>query len=274
MVASFFLSFREGLEAALIIGITLGALRRMHRLDLAPAVWRGVGAAVLVSLVAAAALTMLGARFEGRAEELFEGAAMLLAAGILTWMIFWMQRQAGKLRENIETNVQQAVFGGGQGALFTLAFIAVVREGLELALFLVAAGLAADSGLALPGAGLGLLAALAAGWVLFAGASRLNIRAFFQVTNILLLFFAAGLVAHGVHELNEAGIIPAVIENVWDLNFILDENSIVGSLMKALFGYNGNPSLTEVFAYGGYVAILLGALSVTMRKRNMPSAAT
>lgn len=271
MVASFFLSLREGLEAALVIGIVLGALRRMNRDDLVPAVWRGAGLAVLISILAAAILTALGAQFEGRAEEIFEGIAMLLAAGILTWMIFWMQRQSSKMRQKIENRVQKAAFNGGQAAVFTLALAAVVREGIELALFLTAAGMAAGTNLVLPGAVLGLITAAAAGWLLFTGTRKLNVQAFFRITNILLLLFAAGLVAHGVHELNEAGIIPAVIEDVWNLNPILDEDSTLGALMKALFGYNGNPSLTEVFAYGGYMVTLAGFLSLAGKRSKLSS---
>lgn len=273
MVASFFLALREGLEATLIVGIALGALRRMNRSDLVPAVWRGVVAGAFVSLVIAVVLTIIGARFEGRAEQIFEGIAMLLAAGILTWMIFWMRRQARKQRENVEAHVKQAVFSGGQSALFLLAFSAVVREGLELALFLIAAGLAVNTGMVISGAILGLIGAVVAGWLLFSGTKSLNIRAFFQVTNVLLLLFAAGLVAHGVHEFNEAGIIPSVIDHVWDINFILDKKSVLGSLLKAMFGYNGNPSLTEVLSYGGYFVVLLGALGLTMKKKEVSSVA-
>ena len=105
-----------------------------------------------------------------------------------------------------------------------------------------------------------MAAAVLAGWLLFRTTARLDVRAFFRVTSILLIFFAAGLVAHGIHELNEAGIVPAVVEHVWDLNPVLDENSGLGQILKALFGYNGNPSLTEVVAYVGYWVVVLVAL--------------
>jgi high-affinity iron transporter len=113
---------------------------------------------------------------------------------------------------------------------------------------------------------LGLGLAALAGWLLFATTARLNIQAFFRVTSILLIFFAAGLVAHGIHELNEAGIVPSIVEHVWDLNPVLDENSGAGQILKALFGYNGNPSLTEVMAYVGYWAVVLLAL---LRRRKV-----
>ena len=140
--------------------------------------------------------------------------------------------------------------------MFILAFLAVFREGIELALFLIATRMASDTTSVVFGAFLGLGAAILLGWLLFASTRRLNLKRFFQVTNILLLFFAAGLVAHGVHELIEAGLIPAIIDPVWDINHILSDNSEFGLILKALFGYNGNPALTEVLAYLGYFAIL------------------
>ncbi len=253
MLASFLLSIREGLEAALIIGIVLAAVRKIGRPNLTPAIWRGVAAAVGFSVVAALALNWLGASFEGRAEEIFEGVAMLTAAVLLTWMIIWMRRQAATLKQDLEAEVKVAAAGQSSGrTLFWLSFLAVGREGFELVLFLVAARITTDALQTLLGAALGLAAAIALGWMLFATSKRLSLRQFFNVTNILLVFFAAGLVAHGVHEFNEAGVIPAIIEHVWDLNPILNEKQLVGQLLTALFGYNANPSLSEVIAYVAY----------------------
>jgi high-affinity iron transporter len=256
MLPSFLLSLREGLEAALVIGIVLGLLSKIKRADLQPAVWKGAAAAALVSILGAWILQMAGAKFEGRAEQIFEGVAMLLAAALLTWMILWMRRQASGMKKELEAGVQRAALQRGQGAVFGLAFLAVVREGLELALFLFAAGVEASGAQVLAGAGLGLAAAAILGFLLFTSTARLSLRSFFVVTNVLLIFFAAGLVAHGIHEFNEAGLIPALIEHVWNINPILDEKSVVGSLLAALFGYNGNPSLSEVIAYVIYFAAL------------------
>jgi len=259
MLASFLLSLREGIEAALIIGIVLGALRQMRRMEIVPAVWYGTFSAVLVSLVGGMVLTVFGLSLEGTAEEIFEGITMLLAAGVLTWMIFWMNRQARNIKSELEDGVHKAAFEGGKRGLFALAFLAVVREGIELALFLTAATFASDAQSTILGALLGLGLAILLGWGLFASTIRLDLRRFFQVTGFLLILFAAGLVAHGVHEFNEAGVIPAVIEHVWDVNPILDENATFGAMLKALFGYNGNPSLTEVLSYFAYfVAIFVG----------------
>ena len=176
-----------------------------------------------------------------------------------------MDRQGRAIQDELEKDVRRAALGGGNWALFSLAFVAVFREGIELALFLTAASFTATAGATLTGGLLGLALAAVAGWLLFATTTRLNVRAFFQVTSVLLIFFAAGLVAHGVHELNEAGVIPAVVEHVWDVNPVLDEDSGLGQVLKALFGYNGNPSLTEILAYVGYWVVVLGALAYRKR---------
>jgi high-affinity iron transporter len=260
MIPSLLLAFREGLEAALIIGIVLGVLKRMRQTDRAPAVWLGTAAALAVSGIAGVGLYALGIALEGQAEQIFEGAAMLLAAGILTWMVFWMQRQGKAVREHLERGVRQAANQATRGqawALFSLAFLAVVREGIELALFLTAASFSTTAAATLTGTLIGLVAAALGGWLLFASTARLDVGRFFQITSLLLILFAAGLVAHGVHELNEVGWVPEVVEHVWDLNPVLDEDSALGATLKALVGYNGNPSLTEVIAYLGYWVVVL-----------------
>ncbi|MGD2156405.1 MAG: FTR1 family protein [Anaerolineales bacterium] len=257
MLPSLLLALREGLEAALIIGIVLGALQKIQRSDLKATVWRGVGSAALLSVLTAIALNLVGASLEGTAEEIYEGITMLLAAGVLTWMVFWMQRQAQTIKSELEGDVRRAILQNGGWALFSLAFLAVLREGVELALFLTATTLTSTAQQTLIGALLGLAIAMVLGWLLFASTVKLNLRRFFQVTSALLLLFAAGLVAHGVHEFNEVGWIPPIIEHVWNINPILDENSTIGMLLKALFGYNGNPSLSEVIAYVVYAAAII-----------------
>ncbi len=280
MLPTYLLSLREGLEAALIIGIVLGALTKIRRTDLAPAVWFGVLSAVAVSALTAILLTSFGMSLEERAEEIFEGVMMLLAAGILTWMIFWMGRQARFLKGELEDGVNKAAarYEAGKRAVFWLAFVAVVREGVELAIFITAAFFVGDKTQVannltqtLAGTILGLGTAVLLGYTLFATTVRLDLRKFFQVTGLLLILFAAGLVAHGVHEFNEVGIIPPVIEHIWDVNAHLDENSVMGLLMKTLFGYNGNPSLTEMIAYFGYLIVIL---FLWRRENTVPSKVT
>ena len=254
MASSFLLSLREGLEAALIVGIVLGALRKTGRSDLRRWVWGGVLSAIAFSLLAAVSLGVFGAQVEGHAEEIYEGVAMLTAAGLLTWMILWMQKQSRQIKTRLESEVSQAVLVGGKWALFLLAFLAVGREGFELALFLTASTFSAGAAQTSVGAMLGLGTAILLGWLLYTSTVRLDLSVFFKVTGVLLLLFAAGLVAHGVHELNEAGLIPAVVEHLWDVNHLVDENSPTGAILKALFGYNGDPSLSEVTAYMLYLA--------------------
>lgn len=260
MVPSILLTLREGLEAALIIGIVLGALKKFNRADLKPVVWLGAASAAGISLLVALVLQLLDVAFAGAGEAIFEGITMLLAASVLTWMIFWMAKNGRHLSANIESEIRQATAQQGKRAVFLVAFFAVVREGIELALFLTATSLASGGLATLIGAAIGLAGSAVLAWLLFSSLIKLNLRRFFLITNILLIVFAAGLVAHGVHELNEVMIIPPIIEHVWDVNWLLNENSFVGEMMKVLFGYNGNPSLTEVLAYVAYCGIVVFAL--------------
>ncbi len=277
MLPTFLLSLREGLEAALIIGIVLGAVSKIHRKDLIPSVWLGALSAVAVSILTAVVLTSFGMSLEERAEQIFEGITMLIAAGILTWMIFWMGKQARFLKSELEDGVNKAASSTGKRAVFMLAFMAVVREGVELAIFITAAFFAGDPSQVmnntiqtLAGTILGLGTAVLLGYTIFATTVRLDLRKFFQVTGILLILFAAGLVAHGVHEFNEVGWIPSLIDHVYDMNMFLDENSIAGQLLKTLFGYNGNPSLTEMIAYFAYIIVT----SIFWRRDNIIPAKT
>jgi len=267
MFPSFFLSLREGLEAALIIGVLLSALSKLDRNEMKATIWLGAGAAFVLSIAVGWILNLLGASFEGRAEQIFEGIAMLLAAGILTWTVLWMQAQASSVSAKLEAGAKAAVMKDSQAALFTLAFVSVFREGLELALFLTAASISADGSQVLIGTVLGLAAVVVIAVLLFRSLIRLKLANFFTVTSILLIIFAAGLTAHGVHEFNEAGIIPGIIDHVWDVNHILDENSTVGLLLKVLVGYNGNPSLTEVISYILYLGLIFIITSIMKPKK-------
>lgn len=265
MLPTYLLSLREGLEAALIIGIVLGAVNKIRRKDLSPTVWLGVSGAVGVSILTAIVLTSFGMSLKDPAEAIFEGITMLIAAGILTWMIFWMGKQARFLKSELEAGVNKAAAGAGKTAVFWLAFIAVVREGIELALFITAAFFAGNQGgntsevlQTLIGTILGVGTAALLSWTLFATTVRLDLRRFFQVTGFLLILFAAGLIAHSVYEFNEVDWIPAIIEHVWNVDTIISESSLLGQLLKTLFGYNSSPSLTEMIAYFGYLAVVIG----------------
>jgi high-affinity iron transporter len=254
MIAALLIAFREGLEAALVVGIVLSFLNKIGQSAYRIYAWIGVGAAALASIALALLIQLVGAELEGAAEQIFEGAAMLLAVAVLTWMIFWMRHQAKTVKSTLEHELQDAVRQERKWGLVAVAFLAVFREGVETALFLSAAAFASDALSTLAGAALGLGLAAAAGYVIYSSTVRLNLQRFFQVTSLLLLVFAAGLFAHGIHELQEAGVIPVIIEHVWNVNPVLDEDSTVGQILKTLVGYNGNPSLLEVMAYLGYWA--------------------
>jgi high-affinity iron transporter len=269
VVAAALITLREGLEAALIVGIVLSVLRKLGHGERARPVWLGVGAAFVTSVAAGLALNALGVAFEGTGEQVFEGTAMLLAASVLTWMIFWMQHQGRQVQAELELDVRQAAVRGGGWALFSLAFVAVVREGIETVLFLTAAAFSATPTQTLLGGAGGLVVAVALGWFMFAGGKRLDVRTFFRVTSIVLILFAAGLVAHGVHELQEAALLPTLVEHVWNINPILNEDGTVGTFLEALFGYNGNPSLLEVIAYAAYF-VIVGAASIRQSPPMIP----
>jgi len=270
MLPSYILSLREGLEAALIIGIVLSALRQMQRRDLVSAIWAGTGSAVLLSLLSAILLTRLGLELKDPAEAIFEGITMFLAAGILTWMIFWMSQRARNLKTELESGVQRAS-QTGKWSLFGLAFIAVLREGVELAIFLTAATFSSSARQTILGAFLGLGTAILLGWSFFATTVRLDLRRFFQVTGFLLLLFAAGLVARGVGEMVDVGWIPALIEHVWDLGGVIRAESIAGQTLGALVGYSANPSLMQMLAYAAYIGgVLLGIRAAGQKRSTEP----
>ena len=202
MLSSLLITLREGLEAALLVGIVLALLVRTGGGERASAVWAGVAAAVGVSMVAGAVLFATGAELEGAAEQVFEAVAMLAAAAILTWMIFWMRRQARTLKSDMDGRVRDAVAVGGAG-LFWLGFVVVVREGLETALFLFAA-VGVKGGLAdVVGALAGLAIAGALGLAVYRGGLRLDLGKVFTVLNVALLAFAGYLLWRAVGELGE-----------------------------------------------------------------------
>jgi len=231
-------------------------------------VWIGTALAVFVSLIVGAAIYFSAGQLEGRSEEIFEGIATLTAAGVLTWMIFWMRKQAINIRKHLHAQIQSALGSGSAFGLFGLAFIAVVREGIETVLFLFAAVRVSESALlSAVGGIIGLAIAIGVGYGIYRGTSKLNLSTFFKVTGLLLILFAAGLLAHGIHELQEAGIIPIVIEHVWDVNHVIPEASVIGRFLAAIFGYNANPSLLEVIAYSTFLgSTLVGYFYPSMRR--------
>jgi high-affinity iron transporter len=199
---------REGFEASLIVGIVLAFLNRTGRRDGFAAVWAGASAALALSVAVGIGLFVVGAELEGTAEAVFEGTTMLVAAGLLTWMIFWMRRQARSIRKELEGQVQSALATGSSLALAVVAFVGVAREGVETSLFLFSSVEGSNTVVSLISAALGLAAAIGLGYAFYRGSSHLDLRKFFTITSGLLLVFAGWLLAMGLHELAEGGVIP------------------------------------------------------------------
>lgn len=260
MGAAFVIALREGIEAALIVSILLAYLTQLGRRDRAHLVWWGTGLAVAISAVVGTTIFALGAEFEGTAEQLFEGLVTLTAVGVLTWMIFWMRRQGARIRSELHEKVDTALVAGGF-ALATIAFTAVLREGVETALFLYAAArgtAVASSGVAgqLLGAVLGLTLAVMLGALLYRGGIRMDLRSFFRVTGAILIVVAAGLFAYGVHELQEAGWLPMLAGTAFDVSSHLPDDAGLGAVLRGLLGYNADPTVLEVVSWVGYLALV------------------
>jgi high-affinity iron transporter len=270
------LTTREGLEASLIVGIVLAYLAKTDNRQYFKTIWVGTAAAVAVSVVTGAALFFTVGALEGRSEQIFEGVAMLSAVAVLTWMIFWMRKQAVNIKRELEARIEGAIAAGSAVGLASVVFFAVLREGWETALFLFAISESSSPLVTTIGAVVGLVIAISLGVALYLGSRRLNLRQFFTVTGTLLIVFAAGLLAHGIHEFQEAGLLPVTIEHVWDTNGVVNEDSTTGEFLTTLIGYNGNPSLLEVVAWAAYLgaalAFFLGPL-VSWRRRAVPAGA-
>ena len=257
-MAAFLVMLREGVEAAIIVAILLSYLNRIDRRSDSRWVWAGTIAAVLVSLAAGIILWNTVGGLEGSAEELVEGSIALVAAGLLTWMIFWIGRQARHLKGQLHSQVDTAIAAGGATALATIAFVAVVREGIESSLFLISTTVGTEtSSSQLIGGVLGLTAAVVIGVVFYAGSSRIDLRAFFRLTGVLIILFAAGLVSKAVHEFQELGLLPTISEHIWDLGILDPSSGTVGRFLGSLFGWTPRPSLLMALAYAAYLIPVL-----------------
>lgn len=265
MIPSFIVTFRETLEAALVIGIVLSYLGKVNQNRYRSVVYSGTLFGIAASILSAIFFLKLAGGFSGSTEQIFEGITMLVGAVLLTTMILWMMKQK-HIAIDLENKVAYELTKTHALGLFSLVFIAILREGIETVIFLKAAS-SVSTGNSMVGAITGIFIAIILSYGLFIGAKRINIKRFFNITSILLILFAAGLVAHGVHELQEAGIIPIIVEHIWDTNPsvlsdghfpALHEKGMIGSIFKSLFGYNGNPSLIEVLSYVAYILLVWG----------------
>jgi high-affinity iron transporter len=259
MLVPFLIMLREGIEAALIVGIVAGYLKQTGRGQWLGVVWLGILLAAGLSLFVGAALQFASAEFPQKLQELFEALVGLVAVCVLTSMVFWMRRAARSIAAELRASVDAALAQPGRKAygLIAMIFFAVAREGLESVFFLLAT-FQQSAGLAAPlGALLGLACAAAIGYGIYAGGVRLDLRRFFRWTGVFILVVAAGILAGSVRALHEAGLWNHFQGVVFDLSGILPVGSAVGTLFSGIFGYQDTPTLSEVCAYGVFLLVTL-----------------
>lgn len=251
MSAALLLTFREGLEAAVILSILLAFLRKAGERDLPRYVLYAALAAAATSIAAGIVVFETTGELTGRAEQLFEGTVMIVAAVVITHV--W--RHSRNVRRQYEDRTTAAVAStSARRAIFMTAFVVVLIEGLEIVLFLRAT-VADSAGSVLVGGVIGLALAAAVGLVVYQANRLRDAILLFYIVGAALIVLAAGLLAHGVHEFQEAGLIPIVRENVWNMNGILNEQEGVGKFLRSLLGYNGNPELLEVIVWVSYLTV-------------------
>ncbi len=254
---------REGVEAALIVSIILAYLVRTGHGHESRRIWLGVGAAAAVAAVVGVLLFVTVGELPEPYEQIFEGVTLLVAAAVVTWMLFWMRRQAAAVKGDLHARLDRVITEGGVWGLVVLAFTAIIREGLETSLFLVgqvtAASQQSDAGAlaVLLGALSGLAIAVALGYGFYRGTRRMNLAVFFRWTGIVLVFVAAGLVGSAVHEFAEIGAIPFGTQTAFDISNILPHESGLGQFLAALIGYTSTPEVIRVIVQVTYLVVVL-----------------
>lgn len=257
MLSSFFIAFREGLEAFLIVGIIISYLFKIGEKRYIKHVIFGVIFAIVLSIGLAYIFELLFGGLEGKVEEIFEGSVMLLAVVVLTYMIFWMNNQARRIKSDIEISVEKAVYKGRIFSLFFLGFIVVFREGAETVLFFRAISYQIGSRELIIGGAIGIISSIVLALIFFVSTIKINLSLFFRITGILIMLIAAGLLSTSMHEFQEAGVLPIIKDNIYDISHILSTDSIAGGILKSLFGYNPSPSLLEIIIYLTYIAAII-----------------
>ena len=250
---------REGVEAALIVGIIAGYLVKIGRADRLFVIWAGVGLALLTSTVVGIGIFVTFGALEGDAEKIFEAAAMLLASAVVTWMLFWMRRQAASMSGELRQGVDKALVAAPLLGLGGLAFTAVIREGIETSLFLIgqaaAVATTGDAVWVVLGAIAGLALAVGIGAAIFKFGARLNLQRFFSWTGAALIIIAAGLLSHGVHELIDLGLLPPLSNEVYNLSAQLPDSEGIGLFLRAVAGYSAAPELLTLLVHVGYLGV-------------------
>ncbi len=279
MLANYLIGLREGLEAALVVSILVAYLVKSDRRHLLPRIWAGVAIAVAVSLAFGAALTFgpQGLTFE--AQELIGGSLSIVAVGFVTWMIFWMARAARSMGGELRGKIDGAAIGN-PWSLVVVAVLAVGREGLETALFLWsamqagtrdAAGIAPPTWEPLLGAGLGIATAVALGYLLYRGAISINLSVFFTWTGAFLIVVAGGVLAYGIHDLQEAGFLPGLYTYAFDVSGTVDINAWYGALLKGVFNFSPATTVLEAIAWVLYVVPAMTLFLRGSRRRTTPA---
>ncbi|WP_038211822.1 iron uptake transporter permease EfeU [Xenophilus azovorans] len=259
MLVPFLIMLREGIEAALIVGIVASYLQQTGRGRLMPAVWVGVLLAAALSLFAGAGLQLMAAEFPQKEQELFEGVVGLIAVVLLTSMVFWMRKAARSIKGELQAGVDKALgHADGQGwALIGVVFLAVAREGLESVFFLLAIFQQSTGWEAPVGALAGIAVSVVVGWGLYSGGVRLNLRRFFRLTGLFILLVAAGLLAGVLRKFHEAGLWNHLQQVVFDMSATLPMDSPLGAVLSGLLGYQAAPVVGEVIVYLAFLAVAL-----------------
>jgi len=271
VLANFLIGLREGLEAALVVGILVAYLVKIDRRDVLPRIWAGVGLAVGVSLALGAILTFGAYGLSFEAQELIGGILSIIATAFVTWMIFWMMRAARGLSRELRAEVDSHLSGPGWG-LVLVAFLSVGREGIETALFIWAAVQATgETTLPLVGAALGIAAALVLGYLIYRGVLSINLTRFFTYTGVFLIIVAGGVLAYGVHDLQEAGFLPGLGNLAFNVSTAIPPDSWYGTLLKGVFNFSPATTWLEAIAWVLYVIPVLTIFITTVRRHSAKS---
>ncbi|MCI4659885.1 iron uptake transporter permease EfeU [Cryobacterium zhongshanensis] len=272
MLANYLIGLREGLEAALIVTILVAYVVKIGRKDVLPRIWAGVGLAVLLALGIGALLTYGTSTLSFAAQETIGGLLSIAATGLVTWMVFWMLRTARTLSSHLRGSIDKSLLGTGIG-LVVVAFIAVGREGIETALFLWAAVQATgETTLPLIGAFLGIVTAAGLGWLIYSGMLRINLSKFFTWTGGILIVVAAGVLSYGVHDLQEAGVLPGLHSIAFDVSAAIPPDSWYGTLLKGTLNFSPATTWLELLVWVAYVGTTLTFFARAVR-RGRPSPA-
>jgi len=266
VLANYLIGLREGLEAALIVTILIAYVVKIGRRDVLPRLWAGVGLAVLLALALGAILTFGTYGLSFAAQETIGGLLSIIATGLVTWMVFWMLRTAKDLKGHLHGSIDKHLAGAGMGIVL-VAFLAVGREGIETALFIWAAVQATgQTTMPLLGAGLGILTAVGLGWLIYAGMLKINLSRFFTWTGAILIVVAAGVLSYGVHDLQEAGILPGLNSLAFNVSAVIPPDSWYGTLLKGTLNFSPATTWLEMFAWLAYIAPTLTLFIVKSRR--------